>query len=163
MHVILRKVSFKMAVWRLLIYFSIHVNRAMFDLFIEKVDKYTKELSIKTTNSEMTVGNLSGGNQQKVVLGKELGINPKVLLFNEPTRGIDVGTKSEFYKLIRDLASQGIAVVMYSSDLIELCGMSDKVIVMYEGRMSGCFNADELDENNLMQAAVGMTQAGGQE
>lgn len=128
----------------------------------EFINKYIKELSIKTANPETAVGNLSGGNQQKVVLGKELGINPCVLLFNEPTRGIDVGTKSEFYKLIRDLASEGIAVVMYSSDLIELCGMSDKVIVMYEGKISGCFNKDEMSESNLMQAAVGMNSAGGQ-
>lgn len=126
------------------------------------VRNYIDQLSIKAENPEMTVGNLSGGNQQKVVLGKGLGINPRVLLFNEPTRGIDVGTKSEFYKLIRGLASQGIAVVMYSSDLIELCGMSDKVIVLYEGRLSGCFTKDELNENTLMQAAVGMSSAGGQ-
>jgi len=99
---------------------------------------------------------LSGGNQQKVVLGKGLGIKPRVLLFNEPTRGVDVETKVEFYKMIRELSKEGITVILYSSDLVELCGMSDKVAVMYEGKISAIIESESINEENIMRAASGI-------
>ena len=120
------------------------------------VKEFIDSLSIKARNAEVGVGTLSGGNQQKVVLGKGLGIKPRVLLFNEPTRGVDVETKAEFYRLIRELSKEGIAVIMYSSDLVELCGMSDKVVVMYEGKISATIEADDIGEENIMRAASGI-------
>lgn len=120
------------------------------------VNDSIKRLSIKTPGPEQRVGNLSGGNQQKVVLGKGLSIKPKVLLFNEPTRGIDVETKQEFYKLIRSMAREGIAVIMYSSDLMELVGMSDKVLAIYEGRIKAEIHGDKICEESIMMSAVGM-------
>jgi ABC-type sugar transport system ATPase subunit len=122
--------------------------------------EYIKKLSIKTPGPEQITGNLSGGNQQKVVLGKGLSIKPKVLLFNEPTRGIDVETKQEFYKLIRNLANEGIAVIMVSSDMMELVGMSDKVLVMYEGKVTAILSGNEINEESVMIAAVGMRKVG---
>ena len=113
-------------------------------------------LSIKVQNTEVAVMTLSGGNQQKVVLGKGLGIKPRVLLFNEPTRGVDVETKVEFYKMIRELSKEGITVILYSSDLVELCGMSDKVAVMYEGKISAIIESESINEENIMRAASGI-------
>jgi ribose transport system ATP-binding protein len=123
---------------------------------INFVKDFISSMAIKARNSETRVGTLSGGNQQKVVLGKGLGIKPRVLLFNEPTRGVDVETKAEFYKLIRELSNDGIAVIMYSSDLIELCGMSDKVVVMYEGEISSILESDKISEESIMRAASGI-------
>jgi ABC-type sugar transport system ATPase subunit len=122
---------------------------------------FINTLSIKAQNTEVRVGTLSGGNQQKIVLGKGLGIKPRVLLFNEPTRGVDVETKAEFYKLIRELSNEGIAVIMYSSDLIELCGMSDKIVVMYEREISAIIESDDISEENVMRAASGIVENGG--
>lgn len=95
------------------------------------------KLSIKMGGLDLPVSSLSGGNQQKVVLGKELATEPRVILFDEPTRGIDVEAKREFYQIMHDLAARGVAVVMNSSDMLEVIGMSSRVIVMYEGRISG--------------------------
>ena len=120
------------------------------------VKGFIDRLSIKARNAEVDAGTLSGGNQQKVVLGKGLGIQPRLLLFNEPTRGVDVETKAEFYKLIRQLSGEGIAVIMYSSDLVELCGMSDKVAVMYEGEISAVIESADINEENIMRAASGI-------
>ncbi len=123
--------------------------------------EYINALSIKTPGPEQVAGNLSGGNQQKVVLGKGLAIKPKLLLFNEPTRGIDVETKREFYRMIRQLASEGIAVIMVSSDMMELVGMSDKLLVMYEGKVTAILSGSEINEESIMTAAVGMRKSGG--
>ena len=130
-------------------------------LEINFAKSFVKDLSIKARDAEVRVRTLSGGNQQKVVLGKGLGIKPRVLLFNEPTRGVDVETKAEFYKLIRGLANDGIAVIMYSSDLIELCGMSNKVVVMYEGKISGILESENINEESIMRAASGIAGNGG--
>ena len=124
------------------------------------VDDMVKRLAIKTPSMSQFVCNLSGGNQQKVVLGKCLSIKPSVLLFNEPTRGIDVNTKQEFYRLMRNLAKDGVAVIMYSSDLMEVVGISDRVLVMYEGRISAEIDRDEISEESIMRGAVGMKKAG---
>lgn len=113
-------------------------------------------LSIKVSSPKTTVSNLSGGNQQKVVLGKELGIGPRVLLFDEPTRGIDVEAKSEFYRLIRRQADQGTTVIINSSDLMEVIGLSDRVAVMFEGRIQDILEGDELEEETIMRCAMGL-------
>ena len=101
-----------------------------------------KSLRVKA-NSPMTVaGTLSGGNQQKVVLGKWLLTNPKVLFLDEPTRGIDVGAKQEIYAEINELAKEGLAIVMVSSELPEVLGLSDRIIVLHEGKLTGEFTKD---------------------
>src|SRR5262249_60806052 len=94
-------------------------------------------LRIKTPSIQQKVVSLSGGNQQKIVLGKWLAMNPKVLILDEPTRGIDVGAKAEIYRHMAELAAQGIAILMVSSDMEEIIGLSDRVVVRHEGEMQG--------------------------
>jgi ribose transport system ATP-binding protein len=101
-----------------------------------------------------TVGFLSGGNQQKVVLGKWLLTQPSILLLDEPTRGIDVGAKQEIYQLIGSLAATGLSILFVSSELEEIIGMADRVLVMHEGRITGELNRDELNEEAIMQLAT---------
>ena len=113
------------------------------------------ELQIKASSVRQPVGQLSGGNQQKVVLAKMLARNPKVLLMDEPTRGIDVGTKAEIYRLIRELAAKGTAVIAVSSELPELIGLSDRILVMHEGRVSGEVEADGADDELILTYAYG--------
>jgi ribose transport system ATP-binding protein len=115
----------------------------------------TELLNIRTPSVRKTVGLLSGGNQQKVVLGKWLGRSPRVLILDEPTRGVDVGAKTEIYALMDHLASQGIAVLMISSDLEEILGMSDRVLVMHEGNLTGQLSRSELSEEAIMRLATG--------
>jgi ribose transport system ATP-binding protein len=112
-------------------------------------------LRVKTPSTETQVMNLSGGNQQKVVLAKWLALAPKVLIFDEPTRGIDVGAKAEIYKLMRDLAAAGVAIVMISSELEEVLGVSDRVAVMHEGALTGILRRAECTEEAIMHLAVG--------
>jgi ribose transport system ATP-binding protein len=109
---------------------------------------------------DFLVRNLSGGNQQKVVLAKWLALGPKLLIFDEPTRGIDVGAKAEIYELMRGLARQGVAILMISSDMEEVLGLSDRIAVMHEGRISGILPAQEATEESVMQLAVGSTLKG---
>jgi len=107
-------------------------------------------------NSPLTVtGTLSGGNQQKVVLGKWLLTNPKVLFLDEPTRGIDVGAKQEIYAEINRLAKEGMAIVLVSSELPEVLGLSDRVIVLHEGKLTGEFTRQEATPEKVMAAATG--------
>jgi ribose transport system ATP-binding protein len=112
-------------------------------------------LRVKSPDDTYRVGNLSGGNQQKVVLGKWLSLKPKVLLLDEPTRGIDVGAKQEIYQLMDQLASQGIAVLFVSSEMEEIIGMSDRVLVMHEGHITGELPASQLSEEAIMNLATG--------
>jgi len=98
---------------------------------------------------------LSGGNQQKVVLAKWLAMNPKIIIMDEPTRGIDIGAKAEIYNLMRVLAEAGVAVLMISSDMEEVIGVSDRVAVMHEGQISGILDKDDLSQENVMLLAVG--------
>ena len=114
-----------------------------------------KKLNVKAPSIESNAGNLSGGNQQKVVLAKWLSLNPKLLIFDEPTRGIDVGAKSEIYLLMRALAESGVAIVMISSDMEEILGESDRVAVMHEGAISGILERAECSEEAIMKLAVG--------
>jgi ribose transport system ATP-binding protein len=112
-------------------------------------------LDIRTASIDTIVGTLSGGNQQKVVLAKWLSMTPKVVIFDEPTRGIDVGSKSEIYKLMRGLADNGVAVLMISSDMEEAIGVSDRIVVMREGRIGGFLERPDFSEENVMRLAVG--------
>jgi ribose transport system ATP-binding protein len=114
-----------------------------------------KTLNIRAPSVSSVTATLSGGNQQKVVLAKWLAMSPKVMLFDEPTRGIDVGAKSEIYSLIRALSDAGVAVLMISSDMEEVIGVSDRILVMHEGRISGQLNRDQFSEHQVMQLAVG--------
>ena len=114
-----------------------------------------RSLSIKAPGVDTQALSLSGGNQQKVVLGKWLSMQPRVMFFDEPTRGIDVGAKSEIYALMRDLADQGVAIVMISSDMEEVIGVSDRVAVMHEGRISGVLERGQFSEYNVLRLAIG--------
>ena len=114
-------------------------------------------LDIKTPSLTHEVQFLSGGNQQKVALAKWLSLNPKILILDEPTRGIDVGSKSEIYKLIRRLADSGVAVIMVSSELEEIIGLSDRVLVMHEGKCTGILTQNEISEERIMELATGGT------
>lgn len=113
------------------------------------------ELNIKAPSIEAKVANLSGGNQQKVVLAKWLSLNPRVLIFDEPTRGIDVGAKAEIYQLMRRLAERGVAIIMISSDMEEVLGESDRVAVMHEGAIAGVLERNQCSEEAIMRLAVG--------
>jgi ABC-type sugar transport system ATPase subunit len=114
-----------------------------------------KSLKVKA-NSPLTIaGTLSGGNQQKVVLGKWLLTNPQVLFLDEPTRGIDVGAKQEIYSEINKLAKEGLAIVMVSSELPEVLGLSDRVLVLHEGKLTGEFTKNEATPEKVMAAATG--------
>ena len=122
------------------------------------VETYKNKLSIKMSNVKQAVMELSGGNQQKVVLSKELALEPDLILFDEPTKGIDVGSKREFYHIMRDLASQGVAVIMYSTDMMEVIGMSDKVLVMYENNITAQLTGSDINEETIMRYAMGLNQ-----
>ena len=121
-------------------------------------EDWAKRLQLKFHSLNDSVGTLSGGNQQKVVLAKWLSTEPKVLIVDEPTRGIDVGTKSEVHRLLSDLAGQGLAILMISSELPEVLGMADRVMVMHEGRITGEIPRAEADEERIMRAATGRAQ-----
>ncbi len=120
----------------------------------EITQKIIQKMSVKTPSDRQVVQYLSGGNQQKVALGKWLAMEPKVLLLDEPTRGIDVGAKQEIYGLMEDLAKRGIAILFVSSEIEEVLGMSDRTLVMHEGRITGELSRDELNEESIMQLAT---------
>ena len=117
--------------------------------------EYIEKLRIKTPSAKQLVVNLSGGNQQKVVLAKWLAKNCKIMIFDEPTKGIDVGAKAEFYTLISDLANRGVAVIFISSEMEEVIGMSDRVLVFHEGRVSGELHKEEICQEAIMKLAIG--------
>jgi ribose transport system ATP-binding protein len=148
--------------------FSIRENMALPNLFSfsskgfistqkeqEFVDTLIKRLQIKTQSSETAVRNLSGGNQQKVVIAKWVGIGPSVLILDEPTRGVDVGAKREIYQLMNELTDRGVAIIMVSSELPEVLGMSDRIAVVHEGRISGELAKEEATQENIMTMATG--------
>jgi ABC-type sugar transport system ATPase subunit len=130
--------------WRVLL------KRNEWDPVVSAID----ELQIRPTKPELSAGNLSGGNQQKVVLAKWLMSRPKVIVFDEPTRGIDVGAKAEIYARMREITRQGVGVVMASSDLPELLGMSDRILVLHEGRLVGELSRQEATEEAIMRLAT---------
>ena len=110
--------------------------------------------TIKVSGPDGIVGGLSGGNQQKVLLARWLAINPKVLLLDEPTRGVDVGAKSEIYRIINELAAQGVAIVVISSELPEVIGICDRVVVMREGVISGECTGEDINQERIMTLAT---------
>lgn len=117
-------------------------------------DEMKNALRIKTPDLHERIMNLSGGNQQKVLIGRWLLTKPKILILDEPTRGIDVGAKAEIHRLITKLAGQGVAVLMISSELPEVLGMSDRIMVMHEGHVSGFLDRSEADQVKVMQLAA---------
>jgi len=119
-------------------------------------DQYRDRLDIRTPGWRQLAGNLSGGNQQKIVIGKWLSMHPTLLIVDEPTRGIDVGSKSEIHKLIRALAAQGYAVMVISSEMPEVLHVSDRIVAMYAGRKIREFTAEEVTEDSLIQAISGI-------
>lgn len=121
------------------------------------VEQTIQQLNIKTPDMSQEVVNLSGGNQQKVSIGKSLADKPKVLLLNEPTRGIDVEAKQEIYRLIRKLADEGVGILIYTSDMMESIGLSDRIITMYEGRITGVLSGTEIEEEAIMRGAMNLS------
>ncbi|WP_050642266.1 MULTISPECIES: sugar ABC transporter ATP-binding protein [Clostridia] len=117
-------------------------------------EKFIKDLGIKSAGMHNPVKSLSGGNQQKVVLAKWLATDPKILILDEPTRGVDVGAKYEIYTIMKELAKAGVAIIMISSDLPEVIGMSDRVYIMSEGNLTGELNKEMLTEENIMKYAT---------
>ncbi|AWP28585.1 sugar ABC transporter ATP-binding protein [Paenibacillus glucanolyticus] len=148
--------------------FSVRENMALPNLFSfssrgfisgkkeqDFVDTLTKRLQIKTHSSETQARNLSGGNQQKVVIAKWIGIGPSVLILDEPTRGVDVGAKREIYQLMNELTERGVAILMVSSELPEVLGMSDRILVVHEGRISGELDHEQATQEQIMTLATG--------
>lgn len=113
------------------------------------------KLKIKTSGSSQLVKSLSGGNQQKIVIGKMLGISPKVLILDEPTRGVDIGAKKEIYNIMNALTEQGVSIIMVSSELPEVLGMSDRILVVHEGKIASILNHEEATQEKIMYAAAG--------
>lgn len=120
----------------------------------DAVSGFVKKLDIKTRSILTRVGMLSGGNQQKVVIAKSLSSKPKIVLLDEPTRGVDVGAKAEIYRIIETLVLEGVSVIMVSSELPELLSVSDRIMVMREGKMAGIIHSKEATEEKIMEMAV---------
>ena len=129
------------------------------------VDRIVRLLAVRTDGTDLPAGALSGGNQQKLVIGKWLMMAPRILLLNDPTRGIDVGTKQEMYQLLRRLADAGAAILFYSTDYDELVGCCDRVLVMYDGAIRRELAGDEITERALISSAlnIGAEARGGPE
>ena len=121
------------------------------------VKRVLSSINTKYGSMEHPVSSLSGGNQQKVVLGKWLAADSRVIIFDEPTRGVDVGAKTEIYQCMNQLAKEGIAILMISSEMPELLGMSDRIITMRQGKISGELSKEDFGENNLIKLAMGGT------
>ena len=121
---------------------------------LELVADLVARLRVKTPSLQQEVAKLSGGNQQKVVLARWLARHPRVLILDEPTRGIDVGAKAEVYALVRQLASEGVAILFISSELPEILGVSDRIVVMREGRITGELEADGATEEQVLSLAL---------
>ncbi len=125
------------------------------------IDEMIRLLAIKTDGTAVPAGSLSGGNQQKVVIAKWLMVEPRIILLNDPTRGIDVGTKQEIYRLLRKLADDGAAIILYSTDYAELIGCCDRVLVLYDGAIRATLSGDEITERALVGSALNIdTQPG---
>ncbi|WP_234835396.1 ATP-binding cassette domain-containing protein, partial [Sinorhizobium meliloti] len=142
-----------------------HTSRSGFLRLAEEfalAREYTSRLDLRAAALDQDVGTLSGGNQQKVVIAKWLATRPKVIILDEPTKGIDIGSKAAVHAFMSELAAQGLSVIMVSSEIPEIMGMSDRVIVMREGRVAGRYERSELTAEKLVRAAAGIeTQADG--
>ena len=138
---------------------ALQAKQGMFKLITKKdqeefTRRYVELLNIKTADMETPIKQLSGGNQQKVIIGRWLLTNPEILLLDEPTRGIDVGAKYEIYQLIIDLANKGKGVIMVSSEMPELLGICDRILVMSNGKVAGIEDTDKLDQEKIMTLAA---------
>jgi len=131
---------------------------------IATAEEFQEKLSIRTPSVNADIDKLSGGNQQKVMLSKWLNADPKLLILDEPTRGIDVGAKAEVHHMVNDLAAEGLGIILISSDLPEVLAMSDRILVMREGRQMGIFGREEATQEKVMTAAMGQSASrdGGQ-
>ena len=149
-----------------------HVQSVKFNSTIEVLEKFINSLMVnsrleeqitqefidkmrtKTPTQEQRVANLSGGNQQKVMIGRWLATDPKILILDEPTRGVDVGAKAEIYEIMNELTKQGVSIIMISSELPEIINMADRVYVMYEGRVTGCIPYQDVSQEAIMKLAT---------
>lgn len=127
----------------------------IFNILNDFADKMAKKLGVKTSSLDLEAGALSGGNQQKVVIAKWVGRHPEVIIMDEPTRGIDVGAKRDIYELMNELTASGVSIIMVSSELPEVLGMSDRIVVVHEGRIAGELLHDEADQEKIMTLATG--------
>jgi ribose transport system ATP-binding protein len=130
-----------------------------FGILDDKKDKglaqnYIKQLNIKTPSETQFCQNLSGGNQQKVVLAKWLATNPKILMLDEPTRGIDINAKNEIYQIVKQLADNQMSIILVSSEISEILALSDRILVMAEGKIKAHFLAKDANEDKLLKAAI---------
>ncbi|MBQ6375034.1 MAG: sugar ABC transporter ATP-binding protein [Clostridia bacterium] len=133
------------------------VNRARES---EITQEYIDKMHTKTPSHEQSVTNLSGGNQQKVMIGRWLATHPKLLILDEPTRGVDVGAKAEIYEIMNELTKQGVSIIMISSELPEIINMAARVYVMYDGRITGCIDYEDVSQEAIMKLATLETQEG---
>lgn len=120
----------------------------------EITQKYIDMMATKTPSQQQVIGNLSGGNQQKVMIGRWLATDPKILILDEPTRGVDVGAKAEIYAIMNELVKKGMSIIMISSEMPEIINMSDRVYVMNDGRVTGCLNHEDVTQEKIMQLAA---------
>jgi ABC-type sugar transport system ATPase subunit len=130
---------------------GVHISRKMEE---SSIDATVEDLSIKVADAQLLVGSLSGGNQQKVVVGKSLLTAPKVLLMDEPTRGIDVGAKAEIFAIMSRLAAEGLGIVFVASELKEIMGVADRILVMSKGKITGEFARDRATKEALVKASA---------
>lgn len=136
-----------------------HLNKLSLikkDSFVDTTSKVIGDLRVKTSSMSQLVGSLSGGNQQKIMIGKWLSLHPQIVILDEPTRGIDVGAKAEIHQLLRQLANEGIGVIMISSELPEIVGMSDRVVVIRKGRVVGNLAGSDINDETIMTYASGL-------
>lgn len=124
----------------------------------KSVKNFISKFNIKTPTMDQLIKNLSGGNQQKVAIGKALMTNPKILILDEPTRGVDVGAKKEIYNLINEFKKQGMSIIIISSEMPEILGLSDRIMVMYNKTITGIFNKNEATQEKIMKCAIGFTK-----
>lgn len=120
----------------------------------ELAEKEREEMQVKCSSLAQMITELSGGNQQKVIVGKWMAANAEMIIFDEPTKGIDIGTKTEMYRIMRELAQKGIGVIMISSEMPELLGICDRIMVLNDGRLKGILNKDEVTEEKILQTAT---------
>ena len=125
----------------------------------EVTSRYIEDFRTKVTGQDQLVGDLSGGNQQKVVIGRALSTDPKVVILDEPTRGIDAGARGDVYSIIHHLKNRGVSVLLISSDMEEIVELSDRVMTVCNGRINGEFTGTAINQDNLMRAAFGITES----
>ncbi|MGB6129561.1 MAG: ATP-binding cassette domain-containing protein [Psychrilyobacter sp.] len=121
-----------------------------------EVKEFISKFNIKTPTMDQLIKNLSGGNQQKVAIAKALMTNPKILILDEPTRGVDVGAKKEIYDLINEFKDQGMSIIIISSEMPEILGLSDRIMVMYDQTITGMFSREEATQEKIMKCAIGV-------